>query len=76
MQRSKPFARALAFMSALADALSMPMAQQQLALATLGSYESRGKGGKRPHRKPGTKANQRQAAKARNVRRNRLAHRG
>jgi hypothetical protein len=52
-----PFARTLAMVAALAAAA---------ALAEIGPYESRGKGGKRPHRSVGTKAFLRAAAKRRN----------
>lgn len=75
MQGSAPFARARAMMSALAAIASLAFTQQQAALAALGPYVSRGKGGKRPHRSVGTKACQRAACKARNVQRNRKAHR-
>lgn len=75
MQRSKPFSRVMSFMSALAAIMAMNTTQQQIGLAQLGTYESRGKGKTRIHNRGGTKAHARAAAKARNVRRNRLAHR-
>lgn len=75
MQRSAPFSRSLAMMTALAAAMAMAPMQQQMALAAIGNYESRGKGGKRPHRHVGVAASRRAALKARNVRRNRAAHR-
>lgn len=76
MHKPQPFARAMAFMAALAAINSMPLAIQQAKLAELGTYESRGKGGKSPSRHVGTKRARRAALKARNVRRNRRAHRG
>lgn len=53
-------------MAAIAAAMAMPTSQQQAQLAAIGPYESRGKGGKRPHRSVGTKAFQRAALKRRN----------
>lgn len=77
MRRSSaPFARARALAAALQLISGMALAQQQAALAALPPYKSRGKGGKRPHRSVGTKACQRAALKARNVRANKEAHRG
>lgn len=81
MQRSQPFARALALAASIGAIMSqaaagaMSQIDSKIALSGLGSYESNGKGGKHPHRRVGTKANKRASIKARNVRRNRLAHR-
>lgn len=56
---------------------SLQPLQQQLALQNLGTYESRGKGGKRPHSKGnGSVAVRRAALKRRNQQRHRLACRG
>lgn len=63
MMRSTPFHRALAMMAAIAGAMTLDTLAQRKRLAALGPYESRGKGGKRPHRSVGTKAFQRAAAK-------------
>jgi hypothetical protein len=71
--RSSPFSRANAMFAAIAAAMALPAFAQRGALASVGSYESRGKGGKTPSRKAGTKANGRAALKARNVRRHRAA---
>ncbi|CAB4158760.1 hypothetical protein UFOVP708_22 [uncultured Caudovirales phage] len=73
--RSSPFSRANAMFAAIAAAMSLPAFAQRGALASVGSYESRGKGGKTPSRKVGTAANRRAAIKASNVRSNRAAHR-
>lgn len=74
----RPFALATAlaalFAAAHAEFPAGSVALQQ-ALAVLPPYESRGKGGKRAHRKTGIAAQRRAARKARNVRRNRRAHR-
>lgn len=59
---------------AAAMALAAPL--QREALAKIGPYESRGKGGKSPSRHVGTKAHKRAATKARNVRRHRAACKG
>lgn len=48
---------------------------QRLAFDALGPYRSRGHGGKRAHRPTGICAARRAARKARNVQRNRKAHR-
>lgn len=74
-QSNAPFARARALMAAIQLIAGMALPQQHAALAALPAYESRGKGGKRPRRSVGTKAFQRAASKARNVQRNRKAHR-
>lgn len=67
MGRNTPFAAAIAMFSAIAAAQSLPAGhQRQSAMNDIGPYESRGKGGKRPHRSTGTKAFQRMAAKRRN----------
>ena len=70
MQRSMPFARLRATMALIAAAMQahpLPGVAQQMALQQAAStYESHGKGGKRPHRSVGTKAFQRAAAKRRN----------
>lgn len=61
------FARAVAMMALVAKAMALPPGQRQGALAEIGPYVSRGKGGgKRPFRRVGTKANQRAALKRRN----------
>ncbi|WP_146215919.1 hypothetical protein [Aquitalea magnusonii] len=44
MNKPSPFARAIAFMQALAAISAMPIAQQMLARAHLGTYESNGHG--------------------------------
>lgn len=75
MQRSNPFARAMAMMAAITDIMAMAPSVQKSMLSQIGPYESRGKGGKRAHRSIGTKANARAAAKSRNVRRARAASR-
>lgn len=50
----RPFARALAFASALAEIATLPLFMREAATAQLGSYRSRGKGlGRRSGRKPG-----------------------
>lgn len=73
----RPFERAQAVAAAVAFALSLTdTAARQAALADTPAYKSRGKGGKRPHRHVGTAAAKRAAVKARNVKRNRRAHRG
>ncbi len=74
--KSSPFARASAMFAAIAAAMSLAPAMQQVALSQIGTYESRGKGGKSPHRRTGVKAAQRAARKARNVRRHRQACKG
>lgn len=67
---SKPFARAIAMMAAIAAAMG-----NQAGLLGIGQYKSRGKGGKRAHTASGTRRNQRAAVKTKNIQRNRLAHR-
>lgn len=64
--RSAPFARARAMMAAIAAAMALAPLVQQEALAAIGPYKSRGKGGKSPRRSVGTKAFQRAATKHRN----------
>lgn len=65
--RHSPFARAISMFSAVAAAMALPVGvQRQQAMAAIGPYEPRGKGGKSPRRSVGTKAFQRQAAKRRN----------
>jgi len=69
MQRSQPFKAVRAMMAAIGAVMAahpMPGPSQQMAFNAIGPYESRGKGGKRPHRQTGTKAFQRAAAKRRN----------
>lgn len=77
MQRSQPFARAIAMASMIAAAMAAnpwPGLAQQAALSKIGDYESRGKGGKEPHRRGnGSIKVKRAARKARNVRRHRAA---
>lgn len=63
------FSRFVAFMSAVS---SIGMAE---TIATMGRYKSRGKGGRGAHTASGVRRIQRAAEKARNVKRNRLAHR-
>lgn len=64
-----------AVMSIMAQSLQ-PL-QQQMKLQELGTYESRGKGGKRPRSKGnGSVAVRRAALKRRNQQRHRLACRG
>jgi hypothetical protein len=75
MQR-KPFHRALELFAALAMVLELPSAAARTAAyAELRPYESRGKGGKRPHRTTGIAGVRRAATKRRNQIRNRKAHR-
>ena len=74
MRQSGAFHRALAMVAAVASLMQRAagnFAMQQSGLKELGPYKSRGKGGAVPHRHVGTKAYQRAAKKARNVRRNR-----
>lgn len=75
----RAFHRASLMMAAIAAVMAQtagsPLLQQQ-RLAELGPYESRGKGGKRAYRASGISAARRAAMKARNRRRNKLAHRG
>lgn len=79
----RPFARARSLMSVLAAAITAyssngtAAARADLDLARLnaGSYESRGKGGKRAHRPTGIAGVRRAACKARNVKANRRAQR-
>lgn len=44
MQRSSPFSRATQMMHMIAAIMAMPIASQQMELAKLGTYTSRGKG--------------------------------
>lgn len=74
--KSSPFSRASAMFSAIAAAMALAPSMQKVALSQIGPYESRGKGGKAPSRRVGTKACQRAARKARNVRRHRAACKG
>ncbi len=62
-------------MALVAAAMSLGPAMQAMALAKIGTYESRGKGeGRSNRRAPGAQmANIRAARKARNVRRHRAA---
>lgn len=73
MQKSSPFSRARSMMSAISAILSMGLGAMatQASISNLGAYESRGKGGKRPHRSTGTAAARRAASKRQNVMRNR-----
>lgn len=64
--KTPAFARAVAMMALVAKAMALSLGQRQGALAEIGPYVSRGKGGKRPFRRVGTKANQRAALKRRN----------
>lgn len=79
MKGAGAFHRANAMMAAISGILAATVgnfAAQKAQLAALGSYESRGKGGKAPHRKGNGSARVKRAAcKARNVARNRRAHR-
>jgi hypothetical protein len=66
--RGQVFDRARLMMAAIAAAMSAnptPGLAQKAALDAIGPYESRGKGGKRPHRSVGTKAYRRAAIKTR-----------
>jgi hypothetical protein len=76
MQRSQPFGRAIAMMAAIAAATAMSPMAQQVAMAEIGPYESRGKGkGGGNRRAPGAQmANIRAARKARSVRRHKARH--
>lgn len=71
MQRSAPFARAMAMAAAIMGAMSLPASLQQAQLAEIGPYRSRGKGRNSSPigRKGGHMAAVRAASKARNVRR-------
>lgn len=69
------FRRATAMMTLVAAAMAAPFGQRQAQLAAIGPYKSRGKGGKRPRHMTGISAMKRAAKKARNVARNRRAHR-
>lgn len=74
MKGNGAFHRALAMVAAVAAVIARTgtnYAAQRAQLDALGPYQSRGKGGKHPHRSVGTKAHQRAAKKARSVRRNR-----
>ena len=77
MNNNGAFSRAKSMMSAIAAVLAAGFntAEQRAKLVALGQYESHGKGGKHPHRSVGTAAHKRAALKARNVARNRRAHR-
>jgi hypothetical protein len=69
---NRPFSRAIAMMALVSAA--MASAAPQAALANIGPYVSRGKGGKRPHRTGNGSAHiKRMATKARNVQRHRRA---
>lgn len=79
MKGSGAFHRANAMMALITAAMQInagDTAAQQVAMAGMPQYKSRGKGGKAPHRKGNGSAGVRRAAlKASNVRRNRRAHR-
>lgn len=77
MQRSSPFARSIEMMRLIAVAMSMPSHLRQQEISAIGQYESRGKGhGITTYARSGTNAQaQRAAKKARNVAKNRAAHR-
>lgn len=62
--------------ASIQGAFARDLVMQRTALESLGPYEGRGKKRTRTHFGPGTRANQRAAAKRRNVIRNRRAHRG
>lgn len=75
----RSFARAKAMFAAVMSVMQQALQplQQQMALQALGTYESRGKGGKRPHSKGnGSVAVRRAALKRRNQQRHRAACRG
>ena len=75
----RPFARAAQLFSLVQAAVALHGAgtvELQVALSGLPAYRSRGKGKGRRHDQGGTRAAQRAALKARNVIRNRRAHRG
>ena len=60
---NQPFHRVMAFMAALSAAMAKPWITQQLALAEVGPYVSRGKGqGKHSGKKPGNKSGRTYAA--------------
>lgn len=68
----QPFHRAAAMMALIAAA--MRSAAPQAAMAAIGPYVSRGKGGKRPHRaNTGAACIKRAAIKKRNIRLHRRA---
>lgn len=54
MKQTQAFSRVMAFMAALSAAMARPGMTQQLAIAEVGPYVSRGKGqGKHSGKKPG-----------------------
>lgn len=77
MKNSSPFRRSLSMMAAISAIMAggFPSVIAQAKISELGSYESRGKSGKRPHRPTGIAGVRRAAAKRRNVLRNRRQQR-
>lgn len=71
------FSRAQAMISAIGQAMLLPLGQRQLALSKIGPYVSRGKGGNYSAigRRGGHMQAVRASAKARNVKRHRKAAR-
>lgn len=56
MKQTQAFSRVMAFMAALSAAMARPGMTQQLAIAEVGPYVSRGKGqGKHSGKKPGNR---------------------
>lgn len=74
--KGQAFGRAKAMFALVAAAMSLAPLARQEALAAISPYRSRGKGTGTPHPKKMTRITQRAAHKARNVMRNRRAHRG
>lgn len=72
------FSRARTMMAAISAMIAQGLKgiDLQQGIGALGPYESRGKGGKSPHRRVGTKAYARAALKRQNQRRNRAACKG
>lgn len=70
-----PFARARQLFALVAAAMALPFGQQREALAGIPEYRSQGKGRARHHPAKCYRRDQRAARKARNVQRNRKAHR-
>jgi hypothetical protein len=72
---STPFGRSIGLASLIAAALSMGADLGRAALASIPEYRSHGKGKTRSHSAKCYRTGQRAALKARNVLRNRKAHR-
>jgi len=69
------FGRARAMFALIAAAMGLAPLARKDALSSISPYESHGKRKTARHDNGGTKAHARAAGKARNVRRNRRAHR-